>query len=319
MAQLDNAAAQNGGGKLPNTFLIGAPKSGTTALAAYLSTHPNIFIAWPKEPKYWSSDIREAENYGLNSHDDYLRLFDRALPRHKVGIDASTNYLWSRTAISAILEYFHGARFIIMLRNPVEIAYAYHMENCYWLAEDIRSFEEAWMACEDRREGRRIPMRCADAQNLDYERIASIGTQLNLAKKQIPSRQLLVLFLEDLAADPSSVYQEVISFLGLPDDGRTDFPRLNSAKAVTRPGLSQYLLHPPEPIVPLINFARKCLWRMNVVGLRSRVYDRLNSKQKREPLRGAFRDLLAERFRSEIEMVQALTARDLSHWLERSS
>ena len=65
--------------KRPNTFIIGAPKSGTTALANYLSHHPNAFLCYPKEPSYWSSDINQKHaNALIESLGDYEALFKNA-------------------------------------------------------------------------------------------------------------------------------------------------------------------------------------------------------------------------------------------------
>ena len=43
--------------KIPNFFIVGAPKCGTTALYEYLSSHPDVFLCDPKEPNYFSCDF----------------------------------------------------------------------------------------------------------------------------------------------------------------------------------------------------------------------------------------------------------------------
>ena len=49
---------------LPDFFVVGAPKAGTTALHAALARHPQLFMATVKEPKYFLCEgpppIREA-------------------------------------------------------------------------------------------------------------------------------------------------------------------------------------------------------------------------------------------------------------------
>jgi len=39
-----------------NVFILGAPKCGSTSLAAWLSQHPDAFVSDPKEPRYFNSD-----------------------------------------------------------------------------------------------------------------------------------------------------------------------------------------------------------------------------------------------------------------------
>ena len=42
----------------PNFFIIGAPKCGTTSLHNYLKSHSQITMSNPKEPHYFSKDIK---------------------------------------------------------------------------------------------------------------------------------------------------------------------------------------------------------------------------------------------------------------------
>jgi Sulfotransferase family len=45
--------------RLPNFFIVGAPKTGTTSLYLYLDQHPEIYMAAIKEPNYFAAEIRE--------------------------------------------------------------------------------------------------------------------------------------------------------------------------------------------------------------------------------------------------------------------
>ena len=55
-------------------FIVGAPKSGTTALYSYLSTHPDIFLPQHKEPNFFAEDY---PNLGgrLKTFGEYEKLF----------------------------------------------------------------------------------------------------------------------------------------------------------------------------------------------------------------------------------------------------
>ncbi|NJO14781.1 MAG: sulfotransferase [Thioploca sp.] len=63
--------------KKPNFFIVGAPKCGTTALSEYLSSHPNVFMSYPKEPHYFSTDMPNKRS--SSSLEDYLQLFKKML------------------------------------------------------------------------------------------------------------------------------------------------------------------------------------------------------------------------------------------------
>ena len=54
---------------IPDFFLLGAPKCGTSAPYEYFREHPPIFMPRLKEPHYFSTDIRE---YGsVQTEEDY--------------------------------------------------------------------------------------------------------------------------------------------------------------------------------------------------------------------------------------------------------
>lgn len=129
----------------PNLFIVGAAKSGTTALVDYLNQHPEIYFSPIKEPHYFSKDIRyenfredhkrntniNLENYFkqkplqkrhiafISKKDDYLSLFAGADKEIILG-EASTGYLFSKVAAKEIYDFNPNSKIIIILRNPVE-------------------------------------------------------------------------------------------------------------------------------------------------------------------------------------------------------
>src|SRR5258706_8466463 len=110
-------------GKLPNFFIVGAPKCGTTSLARYLGSHPHVFITNPKEPCYFSRSltvdrVRQRAKGCHRNLNDYLHLFDRAKERHWLRGDATTRNLRCEAALLEIRAFFPEARLIVMLRDP---------------------------------------------------------------------------------------------------------------------------------------------------------------------------------------------------------
>src|SRR5579864_3973839 len=80
----------------PDFFIVGAPKAGTSAMAAQLGQHPEIFMCPVKEPQFFGRDQRHIGG-PRRSLSEYLSLFDAAGQSARVG-EASTNYLYSATA-----------------------------------------------------------------------------------------------------------------------------------------------------------------------------------------------------------------------------
>src|ERR1700751_4687440 len=115
-----------GGLRIPDFFIVGHAKCGTTALYEMLGQHPQIFMPeykWGagKEPWYYSRDNPHPQTDGVRSvaftgrHavtlEEYARLFADARPDQLVG-EASTSYLWSATAAHRIAQARPDARII---------------------------------------------------------------------------------------------------------------------------------------------------------------------------------------------------------------
>ncbi|MGR8952993.1 MAG: sulfotransferase, partial [Gammaproteobacteria bacterium] len=75
---------------------------------------------------------------------DYEKLFKGASERHIAVGEASTWYLYSMTAVANIEAYVSDARYIVCLRNPVEMAYSLHEQQIVCGNEHIEDFERAW-------------------------------------------------------------------------------------------------------------------------------------------------------------------------------
>ena len=289
----------------PNFFIIGAPKSGTTSLAHYLAGHPRVFMSDPKEPQHYNTDIDHVTDYADKA--DYLRLFDGVGPEHEAVGEASVWYLYSREAVPNILAEIPDARFIVLLRNPVEMAESLHDQMIYSGKETEHDFRRAWHLQARRREGHAIPRSCDDGQLLLYRDACAIGTQLQRVVDRVPPERLHIAFFDDLKTDSRTVYLETLRFLGLPDDGRTDFPVQNAAKTTRSPAVTR-----------LLGRARTLKRALGLKRTRTgllRPLAQWNIKERqREPLPRSLRREVLDVFLDEIEQVEALTRRDLSGW-----
>ena len=125
--------------KKPDFFILGAPKCGTTSLADWLREHPSIFMCGPKEPHYFNSD---SEHHGAVDLPHYESLFEDADDSHLAVGEASVWYLVSETAVDNILQYQPRARFIICIRNPVEMAVSLHDQKRFSGDEPIANFAD---------------------------------------------------------------------------------------------------------------------------------------------------------------------------------
>ncbi len=135
----------------PDLFIIGAPKSGTTSLHAYLSGHPDVFMAPIKEPMYFSPDVNGEHTAYQHPVDEerYLALFSGAGDEKWIG-EASPRYLRSAVAPGLVREFQPDARIVAIFRNPVEVVQALHDQRHTTGHEEIADFSAALAADRDR-------------------------------------------------------------------------------------------------------------------------------------------------------------------------
>jgi hypothetical protein len=289
----------------PNFFIIGAPKCGTTSLSVWLGEHRKIFISPIKEPHFFNNDDRQA----ISTLDDYEALFRGASEEHIAVGEASVWYLSSANAVTAILRYEPEAKFIVMLRNPIEMAPALHGEMLLSGLEYEHEFSMAWGLQEERRQGRRIRDSWARRRFL-YGEICSLGAQLERLYKTVPSDRVLTVILDDIRADPRHEYLRVLQFLEVPDDGRFDFRVYNPASAFRYPGIQRVAY----PILHL----KDRLGVSGGLGLWTRVENLMRMERPRKPLAPEMISVLSEYFSKDVELLGQLLRRDLCQWLNVS-
>lgn len=144
---------------LPNFFIAGAPRAGTTSLYNYLLQHPQIYLSKVKEPHYFAfkeqpsftgpEDLSVLNSYYVSNREEYKKLFLTGSTYKAIG-EASAQYLYSNVAAKKIKEEIPDAKFIIILRNPVDRAYSHYLRMLSHGRENIQDFEKALEAEPER-------------------------------------------------------------------------------------------------------------------------------------------------------------------------
>lgn len=193
-------------------FIIGAPKCGTTSLASWLNEHPQVFLPSIKEPHFFSTDLN---NRKVKTWNQYNKLFDAASDKQIAG-EASTWYMYSEEAIANIEKHYDGVKYIVMTRNPSEMAFSLFRHNVRTLNEDVDDFSLAWSLQEDRNNGTRdISKYCDDPAYLQYCKACALGDQLERLILSVPVDRIHHIALADLKKNPSAEYEKALSFLGV--------------------------------------------------------------------------------------------------------
>jgi len=209
---------------VPDFFIVGHPKSGTTALYETLAGHPQIFLPERKEPRWFASDLpspyqpRRSGEPG-ESFADYLALFAGASPGQLTG-DGSTAYIWSRTAAGLIAEARPDARIIAIFREPASYLRSLHLQLLQHKSEEVASLREALALEPERRLGRRLTEVNRDfPQVLLYSERVRYTEQLRRYEEHFGREQILVLIYDDFRADNDACVRRVERFLGIEERG----------------------------------------------------------------------------------------------------
>lgn len=237
----------------PNFFIVGAPKCGTTAWATYLADHPDIFVPATKEPHFFNTD-----QPGFRWSRDRQAYFDhyRDHAGETVVLDASVQYLYSTEAACNIAEFDPQARILIMLRRPSAFIRSYHNQLLMNLDENIGDLRAAWEA-SGQRNAADIPAGNREASLLDYKRVGLFSEQVARYFEAFDRAQIMVVFMEDWTKDTRALYRHLMAFLGVKDDGRTDFPQVHAAKHVSSPALHRLTQRPPDLLKSAARLVRR--------------------------------------------------------------
>lgn len=275
----------------PNLFIVGAPKCGTTAWADYLRTHPDIHFPAVKDQCYFAHDL---PNFRLTkTEDDYQTLFADRGTATIVG-EASAMYLFSREAAEAIRAHNPAAKILIFLRDQESYLPSLHNQFLREFAEEIEDFETVWRMSDDRPSDT-IPSTCLEPRTLDYRAMGRFHEQVGRFVRVFPAEQIMVVDYRAWVAEPRSAYLAVLDFLGLEDDGRTEFPRVNPGTTFRARGLTRLAFHPPAPL------RRAARAFKRVTGPIGRWLHATTLGAARGLARTGYRDTLARELRAEIQ------------------
>lgn len=293
--------------KKPNFFIIGAPKSGTTALSEYLRKHPEVYFSDPKEPQFFATDFKNGG--AITNVEEYVSLFSDAKEHHTVIAEGSTKYLRSSVAIEKILDFSPGAKFLVMIRNPIDMAVSLHEQVLFNGEEDVDDFETAWRLQEKRKNGLCHPRFCEEPLDLQYGYMCRLGEQLESLLKKVDRNLIKIIYFDDFAKDNNKAYIEILKFLNLSEMPLKDYSRVNQGKRIKYP-IIKTLTRMVAKIKKKLNINKK-------FGL-IKAINSMNSKGSERPqLSPELKKEMVEYFSRDIKLLETLTQRDLTHWFER--
>ena len=246
---------------LPDFLIIGAQRSGSSSLHAYVTSHPRIRGAIRKEVHFFDLQYRLGADY-YRAHFPLRARLGADRPRILVG-EATPYYLANPLVLDRAHALLPDARIIAILRNPVERAIS------QWNANVVRRFERLSLpealAAEESRLAHEIERMLADPtyyswlhRRYSYKARGRYAEQLAPWIERYGEASVLVLQSERLFESPAATCARVFSFLGVEDHPIGDFARHRAVPYETdvdpavRAQLSAYYRQPNEELYALV-------------------------------------------------------------------
>jgi len=298
---------------VPDFFILGAARSGTTSLASYLASHPDVLLSTPKEPRFFEAEYEKGLDY-------YWSTYFAAWRGEAAVGEARVANLFLPYVPQRIHESAPDARLIAILREPGQRAYSH-----WWLRRcsgtELRSFRRAVAEEEERlAAGIRFPgeggeerWRAFQARRHEvrdvsiYLECGYYAEQLRRYLDLFDRRRLKVLLLDDLRRDPERVVHETWQFLGV--DPTVATPRFAAHNASV----------PLAALGPLRLARSLGLVRRLPRGLRERGRALLNRFGRVPVMDPRVRHRLYRHYAPHVAALQDLLERDLSAWTSSSS
>jgi Sulfotransferase domain len=262
-------------------LIVGAAKSATTWLQRSLQSDPSVYMPDP-ELHFFSREFHRELNW-------YLEQFTPHRGAVLIG-EKSNSYLDTPESVFRIAYDLPHVNIVVQLRNPVDRAYS---DYCmfYRRGQVNRDIE-----------------RHLDPTGERTTRILDAGLysqQLAAFYERFPGR-VLVMFYENMIADPASHLASVREFLGL--DPHTPFRVPGKVKDKTTPMLSPSVRRIFGPLKPIVApFRKTAAFR--------RLHGALSQEIRYAPLPGHLRRRLVDYYSQDLDNLERLTGADLGRWL----
>ena len=293
-----------------NFFIVGAAKSGTTSIANYLNQHPDVFIPSVKEPKYFTvkDNIFPHNGPGDNIIDE-LVVRDLAeynalyLGKDDVTCgDASVDYLFYKNAAKRIVNYNENSKIIIILRNPVDRAYSAYL-HLFRDGRETLSFEEA-LSVEEKRFGRNWEF---------FWRYFECGLYSSQVKRYLdlfPLHNIKIILFDDFVSNELSLIRDLYQFIGVDSIFVPDVSKKLNESGIPNNRWVYSLMNKKNPIKELVKtFLPK--------KIRSRIKSKIDKDNLNKiPMDTRIREILIEKYRSDIIDLEEMTGCDLHLWLD---
>ena len=292
---------------MPNFLIIGAAKAGTTALYEYLQQHPQIYMTPTKETNFFAFEGEVVnfdgpgddgiKGFSITDLDTYQAEFQQLTDEIAIG-EACPSYLYLPQAAVRIKQYIPDSRLIVILRNPVERAYANFL---HLVRDDREPYQDFTLALQE--ETKRINSNWEWFWH--YIQLGYYAEQLQRYYEMFSANQIKIYLYEDLREKPTALIQDICRFIEVDDTFAPDMSLRPNKSGMPKNRIIHYFLLKPNPIKALFRplFPEKMRETIRHQNL------------EKPPIPQEARQQLINLYREDILKCQDLINRDLSAWL----
>ena len=313
--------------KIPNFYIVGAAKAGTTSLYQYLAQHPEVYMSPIKEPNYFSTEIdldairpqvkerikllnvdsfingpmkTSLHRAFITKEEQYLALFRNSTHETAIG-DASTSYLYSTVAAKNIFNFNPASKIIIIIRQPVQRMYSHYLMDRRMAVTNLE-FEEALLADKNNKS------KSWGSKSLYYE-LSEYYEQVKRYYDLFPSTQIMVIRSEELREDARSTIKKIFQFLEIDDQFEPNLKQLFNSGVLPRNSFVSKIIANNYFRIRIRQFISNKSIKIFIKSL-------LFKKTSEENLSEKTNRTLHEYFKDDITKLSKLINIDLSKWIK---
>lgn len=292
---------------LPNAFIVGAQKAGTSTFYDWLGQHPDIFA--PPEAK----DLPFfSDNFNYSKGLDFYSRFFKNYKEQKVILAGGVHEVMSEEALQR-LSSLANIKIFFILRNPIERAYSAYNFNRDRRIETIESFYEVLTIDENREIYNKLHIR-----EFNYIGHGYYDEQLIILKKYFRESQIQVIFFDDIKQNKQEVVNSALKFLDIQAYNQINFKIVNKS-AIPKFPLINKILFSSMGIKDMIKNMKIFEWLFPTafrIRLRRKLLQMNKTNTSHPPIDNKSKNFLISIYASHISSLEKLTSRDLKHWLE---
>ncbi len=307
----------NGKNKLPTFAIIGAGKSGTTAVHHYLHQHPEVFMSDIKETNFFAlegqtrissgkDDPYQMHHYpwSITSFDKYKKLFVDA--KESILGETSPMYMYADGVIERMKKYVPNIKLIAILRQPVDRLYSRYMHLARENRTPTKTFEEA-----------------LDRSTLWWRRNDLIKegyyyTHLKKFYDSFPNHQIKVFLYDDLKHSPEKTIKEIFQFIGASETFKPNRSIEHNVSGKIKNKYVDKIIGQNSILKSMVQkIAPNVILRLKNSHMAKRILNQMRKKNlSKEPLSIELKNRFTQEvYISEILNLEKLIKRDLSDWI----